>query len=503
MTALLALLPTGLLVAGTTGTTTIPVGITSSANPADAGLPFTLTAYLPSPSSWYYLNWTDNQGGSSTGPTWERAVATPGPLNVTLRVSDPWGDHGIANLTVDVRPPPSVAVSSPLAQVDAGVPAPLFIEVAGGVPPITASWTTSGGGSNGSAAWSGDGNYSETVSFGTLGPAWVLVRAIDALGDPTSIARRVTEVVPEGAVELATNGSIGEVGRSLGLVVVVEEGTPPFRWSFSSTLPAVDPAGPFGTFPSDGIFLLGVRFASSGTSSLTLTVLDALGAVTTATTVVSVEPPLSVNVTSPGRAPATPFELDAMVSGGLAPYSYQIHLSDGEGVEGALAASGALVGTFNPRAGGNYTFEVRVTDALGQTWNSTRFLHVDGPPASVPAASPSALLVYGGILAISAAGLLFGLYMYYRFRAGSTTAAPSPRSALPTVRQLMKRSQTIDRETLLLLGEEAGESAEGVQSALQTLIRTGEVTTEPGPTDDEVLHWKGVDPPADGEQASQ
>ncbi|MCI4347849.1 MAG: hypothetical protein L3J97_04430, partial [Thermoplasmata archaeon] len=488
--ALLALLPSGLLVAGATGTTTIPVSITSSANPADAGLPFVLTAHFPSPSSWYYLNWTDSLGGSNTAPTWELDIAVPGPLTVRLRVSEPWGDQGVVNLTVGIRPPPSVTVSSPLSQVDAGVPAPLFIGVAGGMPPFTTSWTPSGGGATGSAAWSSDGNYSVAVSFETPGPGWVLVRAVDALGDPASVARLVTEVVPAGVLQLTTNGTVGEVGRSLGLVVVLEEGAPPFRWSFSSTLPAIEPEGPFGTFPSDGVYAWSVQFAAPGSSYLNLTVVDALGAVATAATLVSVVPPLFVNVTSLGdREPATPFDFGATVSGGLPPYAYQFRLSDGEGVQGVLAAPGVLEGTFNPRTGGNYSVEVRVSDALGQTWISTRLLHVDGAPTPTRTASPSDLSVYGGILAISVAALFAGLSLYQRFRAGSTSTAPPTRSALPTVRQLMKRSLTIDRETLLLLGEEAGESAEGVQSALETLIRAGEVTTEPGPTDDEVLHW--------------
>ena len=46
----------------------------------------------------------------------------------------------------------------------------------------------------------------------------------------------------------------------------------------------------------------------------------------------------------------------------------------------------------------------------------------------------------------------------------------------------MERSQILDRETLPgLLGEEAGEATDAVEAALRTLIRTGEVTTQPGP----------------------
>ena len=497
LAALLTLLPTGLVLGGAAGTPTIPVSITSSADPADAGLPFELVAIVPGSVGQYFFNWTDSQGGSSSAPTWEVDIDVPGNLTVTLAVWDPAGDRGAASLTIPIHPALSLTVGSPLSQVDAGVPVPFFIDVMGGVPPITASWVSSDGGSNGSAGWPADGNYSEEADFSPVGPAWILVRAVDALGDPTSTAELVAEVVPPGAAAFATNGTFGEVGWPLGVVAVVEDGAPPFHWSLASSLPLADGAGPFGAFPSDGRYGWSLRFATPGTAFLNLTLVDGLGAVSTSATVVTVEPPLSVNVTSPGLIPSTPFDITANVAGGLPPYVYQFRLSDGEGFNGTLVSPGAVATVFDPPSVGNYTVDIRVVDELGQTWFSSELLRTSGAVSPTSFSPGGDATTVAGVLTLTVAGALAALYLYHRFRKRLAAPRPVAESALRSVRQLMERSQIIDRETLVLLGEEAGDSADAVQTALQTLIRTGEVTSEPGPGDDEVLRWKATEGPGE------
>ncbi|MGC2290052.1 MAG: hypothetical protein WA688_09400 [Thermoplasmata archaeon] len=488
------LLPSGLVVDGTNGTGTLPVTIVSSVNPADASLPFELVAKVVSPAAQLFYNWTDSLGGSNTASTWELDVDVPGNLTVTLHVTSLLGDAGTATLMVLIRPALSVTLSSPLTQVDAGVPAPLFIDLAGGTPPLTVNWVPSGGGPGGNASWPTDGNYSEDVNFLAPGPGWIAVRATDALGESTVADELVTEVVPSGSIALATNGSVGEVGWPLGIAVALEVGAPPFHWSLASSLPLTSGEIPFGIFPSDGTFRWNVSFAFSGLAILNLTAFDAVGALLTATTAVEVEPPLSVQVTSPGLQPSTPFEVSANLSGGLAPYTYQVRLSDGEACNGTLASPGSVSAIFDPSPDENYSVEVRVTDELGQTSTSTEFVRVAGPSAQASDPPRSELPVYGGIVVLALVVVLAGLYAYLRLRRGPGSLSPPDRSALPAVRDLMKRSQIIDRETLLLLCEEAGESADAAQAALKVLIATGEVSTEPGSSNDEVLRWKGMDP---------
>jgi hypothetical protein len=496
LAAVLALLPSGLLVAGSSGTGVLQVSIASSANPVDASLPFEITSEVVSPVSEVFYNWTDSLGGSNHDPTWELDVDVPGNLTVVLEVTSGTGYEGVATLTLQVLPSPSVTVSSPLAYVDAGVPAPLLIDVTGGVPPLAVVWTPWGGGSSGAASWPIDGNYSEEVNFSYPGPGWVLVRAVDALGDVTTADQLVAEVEPVGSLEVASNGSVGEVGWPLGIAISAEGGAPPFHWFLSSSLPFTGGQGSAGVFASDGTYRWNLSFAFPGVALLNLTTIDAVGNLAVAFALVTVEPPLSVDLIGPGQEDDTPFDVVANVSGGLAPYHYEIQLSDGERINGTLDSAESFSTAFNPTRDGNYSVEVRVTDALGQTSVSTATLRLN--TSAVPVADPPAsdLTTYAGGAILAGIGLLAGLYVYHRFRRTRGMSPAPENSALPAVRQLMQQSQIIDRDTLLLLCEEAGESSEAAQAALKTLVRTGEVTTEPGPAHDEVLRWKGFDPTA-------
>jgi hypothetical protein len=497
LAALLALLPSGLLVAGTTGTGVIQVRIASSANPVDAALPFELTSDVVSPVSEIFYNWTDSLGGTNHDPTWELDVDVPGNLTVVLQVTTGTGYQGAASLTLQVVPSPSVSLSSPLAYIDAGVPAPLFVHVAGGVPPLAAVWTPDGGGSSGATSWPIDGNYSEEVNFSYPGPGWVHIRVVDALGVVATDDQIVTEVEPLGSFGLASNGSVGEVGWPLGIAVVAEGGAPPFRWFLSSSLPFTGGEGSVGDFASDGTYRWNLSFAFSGVALLNLTMIDAVGELAVASTLVTVEPPLSIDLTGPGQETSTRFDVVANVSGGLAPYHYELRLSDGERFNGTLDSAGFFSTAFDPGRNGNYSVEVRVTDSLGQTSVSTATLRVNS--SVTPAADPptSNLSPYaGGAILTGICLLAAALYLYHRFRRTPGVPPTPENSALPAVRQLMQQSQIIDRDTLLLLCEEAGESSEAAQAALKTLVRTGEVTCEPGPAHDEVLRWKGFDPTA-------
>jgi hypothetical protein len=491
---LLTLFPSGFLTGGVTGAAAIPVSITSSADPADAGLPFTLTANVPGPVGEYFYNWTDSLGDSDAAPTWDVLVHAAGTLSVTLIVTDPAGDRGVATLSIVVVPAPTLTLSAPYSQVDVAVPTPFFLQIGGGVPPYTASWTASSGGANGSAGWTADGNHTAEVTFSQPGPAWILARVVDALGDSSGTAELVTEVVPSGSIMFAPRGPMGEVAWPMGAVVVIENGAPPFRWSLSSSLSIASGVSPFGVFPSDGTYQWNLSFASPGTEYLNLTTVDALGAVDSASTQVTVEPPLSANLTLPGGGAGTAISLDAVISGGLPPYAYQFQLSEGATTNGSLVAAGTATATFDSLSAGGYSVELRVRDALGQTWVSTQEFNVMGGAPPLTEGGSGDLSLDGGLLGVLLAILVAGFYTYRRLRKGSGAPPPTGASALPTVRQLMEQSQVIDRETLLLLAEEAGESTSSVESALRVLIHSGEVTSESGSGPDEVLRWTSVGP---------
>jgi hypothetical protein len=500
LAALFALVPLGAFLGPASATGTFSVIIASSDNPADAGFPFELTSKVFSDEAPQFYNWTDSLGGTSSAPTWELDIGVPGNLTVRLDVTTPSGNFGADTLTVLIRPPPSVTVSSPLTAVDAGVPAPILLGITGGVPPLTASWAPYDAASNESGEWPTDGSYLGEVNFSTPGPGWVLARVVDALGDSASADDLVTEVVPQGTIALSTNGSVGEVGWPLGIAVAIQQGAPPFQCLLSSSLPFSNSTGPFRVVPSDGTYRWSVSFAFSGVAMLNLTAVDTMGARLSGSTSFLVEPPLSVHLTAPELQTTSSLLVSANVSGGLAPYTYALRLSDGETSNGTIPSAGAVSVAFDPPGEGNYTVGVRVTDALGVSSNSTEFLRVLGPSPSTADPPSSTTPAYLGVAVLAVILVLVVLYAYRRFGRPSPAAPTTSESALPTVRDLMKQSQVIDRETLLLLSEEAGLATDAVQSAIRALLRTGEVTSEPGPTHDDVLRWMGDAPPGAPEE---
>ena len=498
LAALFALVPAGMHLANATGQVTIPVRIVSSADPADVALPFRLTVWTSTEEPVTDYNWTDSLGATADTPEWDLDVDVPGNLTVTLEVTDGAGDHGNASVTIPVHPALSVTLSCPLEQVDSGIPAPFFIRLAGGVPPLDVNWTPSTGGPPGNASWPVDGNYSEQVTFNRTGPGWISVDAVDSLGQSTEVDDLLTEVAGPGSLELTTNGTVGEVGWRVGIAAAIQQGAPPFQWTLTSSLPLSSGETSEGRFPMDGMYRWNVSFAFPGVALLNLTAVDASGVPLAASAAVVVEPPLSVQVMGPSVEPAIPFTVSANITGGLPPYSYQFQLSDGESTNGTLTSTGPALAEFDPLPEAGYSLQVRVTDALEQSSFSTLFLRVAEPTRSTTDPDDAGWATYGGVGVLVVLGVLVALYGYRRFHAPSGRTMPPERSAVPTVRQLMKQSQIIDRDTLLLLCEEAGETPEASRAALQFLIRTAEVHSEPGPGSEDVLRWSGGDhsPPA-------
>lgn len=497
------LLPAAILVAsvgavaGAAGSASVYVSIWSSADPVEVGIDFELKVVTAPTDQSLLYNWSDSLGGTSAASTWQLAVNVPGNLTVQVVVSDLLGVVGQANLTIGVRPHLSVGVGSAFPQVDAGVATSFFINVSGGVGPYLSEWLPADGGPNGSAQWLTEGKYFEPVTFWTPGPGWVVVRVADTLGGFESLDQQVAEVVPPGTFEIATNGSVAEAGWPLGVAAAVEAGTPPFQWTLTSSVPFAGGSESFGEFAADGMYRWNVSFAWAGTAILNLTVVDATGALQAVSTTVSVEPPLAVVLPSPGLGSADSLTASVNVSGGLAPYTCVFHLSDGEQSVVPIAGAGSASTGFSPGAPGTYTVEIQVMDALGRSTESTESVRIagaTGPVAGAVASGTPIAAVVGGVAALL---LLGGAVLWFRSRSRGRPPSADEASALPAVRQLMRQSQIIDRETLLSLGEEAGESPEAVQAAIDTLIRTGEVRTETGPTHEEVLHWRTARSPAE------
>jgi hypothetical protein len=490
----LALLPAGVTVARTAAAGPPAVTIFSSADPVEATLPFELWASVQFSSEPFLYRWTDSQGGSSNDATWVLDVGQPGNLTVSLVVSSPSGGVAESTMTVLVEPPLGLALDDPGGRAETGVPTQFSVQISGGVPPISVNWSPEGGGLGGTVSGLGDGNYSEQTTFSAPGLGRVLATAVDALGHSVVDEDYVADVEPRGSISFLTNGSIAEVGSPLGIAVDLFGGWPPYLWSLGSSVALTDGNLSFGVFNSTGPYRWNVSFAYAGTAVLNLTTLDALGVQASELVKLLVEPPVTVETTALTNESKRPFEVSASVSGGVPPFLYTFRLSDGELAQGVTASDGSISAAFDPGQDGNFTVEVSVTDALGRSSESTEIVLVDGPVTAPPGVTVSGASLYGGIAVLVVLVGIAALYAHRRFRKSADAPSSGPTSALLAIRRLMEQSQIIDRDTLLLLCEEEGESSDAARAALQVLLRTGEVTSEPGPADDVVLRWKGIDP---------
>ncbi len=469
----------------------LDVGIHVSANPDDVGYPLELSAFVEGPAPVPFVCiWTDNVGTGHTGPTWTFTPEAPGLLDVTLRVEMPSGTDEGAAVSIQIVPPPSLAATMAFGQVEENTPVPWFLHVEGGVPPLNVTWNATDGGGAGSFVASQDGNYSEVLDFGSPGPAYVEAHVVDSLGAVFSVDLPPVTVVPPGLVRLMPASLVAEVGYPTATTVLVAAGTPPFRWTLSSTLPLRPGTASSGAFPSDGLYSWNLTFLQAGAATLNLSLLDGLGVPDNATTVVTVVPPLGVNVTDGPAGPGDAFEVMLGVAGGVPPYAYRMTLSDGEEANGSLSVPTILREAFEPSAPGVYVEHIDVTDALGASWTATQQVLVDRTPDPSSGSSETSA---AGVVALCVLVAIAGTLALFRWRHHRRAAPDSARapSALPTVRSILEREQVLDRETLLLLGEEAGESSDAVSTALQTLLQTGLVTEEAGPGSDQVLRWRG------------
>jgi hypothetical protein len=81
-----------------------------------------------------------------------------------------------------------------------------------------------------------------------------------------------------------------------------------------------------------------------------------------------------VTSTLPDAAAGSPYSVFLVQEGGVAPLEWDV-VSGSLPAGISLTSEGELVGT--PTAGGDFSFEVRVQDAIGQSANTDLTLHVE------------------------------------------------------------------------------------------------------------------------------
>ena len=292
---------------------------------------------------------------------------SPGTSTFTLVVTDSLGASATQPESVDVAAVPTIS-SSVLPAGEVGVAYDILPSVADGTGPY--AWSVTGGSLP--AGLSLNTSTGEVTGSPTsAGTSTFTLVATDALGATATQA----ESVDVAAVPAVTSAGLpgGEVGVSYDTVPVVSDGTGPFTWSVTGTLPpglSLDPStGEVTGSPT-----------SAGTSTFTLVVTDADGVVATqpeSVTVLGV--PTITSTGLPGGEVGVAYDTTPSASGGTAPYTWSV---TGGSLPAGLSldpTTGEVTGS--PTSAGTSTFTLVAPDALGATATQPESVTVLGIPS--------------------------------------------------------------------------------------------------------------------------
>jgi hypothetical protein len=207
----------------------------------------------------------------------------------------------------------------------------------------------------------------------------VTVTLRDLAGDADTVAYEIVVNPPPGIFDETVPNA--EVGRPYTYGLTPENGTPPFTWS-ATDLPPVITIG-----PNNGV-LSGTPNAE-GTSQVTVTIRDRVGASRPKQFTFTVDPPPDIN----GPTTLVPWtqgrdypKTQVTVTGGVAPFRWTATgLPNGMNID---PTTGVISGT--PNNVGNFPVSVTVTDKWGGTDQEPFTLVINAPPNVTTTALPVA-----------------------------------------------------------------------------------------------------------------
>ncbi|MGA2304552.1 MAG: fibronectin type III domain-containing protein [Acidimicrobiales bacterium] len=379
---------------GGTSTQTESVGvvagpsITSSAfGDGEVGVAYSATPSVSGTTGPY--TWSVTNGSLPTGLTINPATGaitgTPSAIGTypfTLVATDALSGTSTQSETVDIAAAPTVGVSA-VQGGEVNVAYDAAPTVSGGTGPYT--WSVSIGSlPTGLALDPTTGAITGTPS--AAGPATFTVTATD--NEEQSASQGVTLLIAADPSIATASLPDGQVGAPYNQSVAGADGTGPYAWSVS-----------IGSLPT-GLTLDPTTGAITGTPSavgpatFTVTLTDADGQTASEGYAVAVAPapappvaPPSVTTTSlPAAQVGASYDQSIAGSGGTTPYRWSVSAGSLPAGLSLDPAVGALTGT--PRATGQDSFTVTLTDANGLTASESYTLEVDAAPAA-PTVPPS------------------------------------------------------------------------------------------------------------------
>ncbi len=460
-----------------------------------AGAPDALTAHVQGGVPPYRYSWNDSQGETGEFQTFGMMVYYTGSITVAVTVWDAVNDSAEAWLALDVNGP-SIGLFPSEASTDAGLPIPFAVDVAGGTPPYTLTWTTLPDGAPNVTHPAEAALWYVHAESDVLGLLWVQATVTDANGLGVTIEGVIADILPAPSIILAPPNP-GVAAGSLGtLSGTVLGGSPPFVWTVAPDriLPDADNDS---TVTGDGMTLSWTaRFPAPGPIEVLVTLTDAVGQRAQANTTIDVLAPL---VAILGFASARPvaggaLDLSLNLSGGAAPYTVELELSDGESARLVAPTSGPLTVTVHPKDGGPLAVQAVVDDASGASVTVTATADLDPPVAAATVApsggSGSALTAGAGLLVLLAAFAALVVLWRRRHRTATTSDATArAATSSSAVERILRDSEGLDRSAVKLLAESDGVRPEEVDAALGALLARGAVRAEEAPDGGERLRW--------------
>ena len=322
---------------------------------------FTATATGGSEAGFTY-NWSFGDGTYLNGSSVTHLFSSAGKYTIRLNVSDLLNRTASVTTTATVVSPlvASPSASNPVGSVP--LTESFMANPTGGERPFTGRWTFGDGGSATGL------NVSHTYSV--AGAYVVNLTLTDAFGDQSTGNVTLT-LAPTLVASIGGGARLGVAPFMVNFTSSPSGGNPPylFAWSFGDGNVSSQ-ASPSHIFTAVGFY------------TVKLVVEDALGRNASATTTITVVPPLAASLyASTGRG-VSPLAITFTVlpTGGIAPYSATWTFGDGGTGQGLNVSH-----TF--QLVGNHTVAVNVTDSQGHVARSVTEVQVVSPLASTMSAN--------------------------------------------------------------------------------------------------------------------